>query len=76
MRVLPSIQIGVYFTEVNAGPSAKYVPRSIQIDLESGVLDKVRSVIWTHIDTHRITVVHMQFRSNLVPRVLCIGQTR
>ncbi|GJJ08733.1 Tubulin beta-2 chain [Clathrus columnatus] len=39
-------RIGVYFTEVNgglgSGPS-KYVPRSIQVDLEAGVLNKIRS---------------------------------
>ncbi|KAF8495326.1 beta-tubulin 2 [Gautieria morchelliformis] len=36
-------RIGVYFTEINAGPSPKYVPRSVQVDLESGVLNKIRS---------------------------------
>ncbi|KAF8574568.1 beta-tubulin [Ramaria rubella] len=36
-------RIGVYFTEINAGAVPKYVPRSVQIDLESGVLNKIRS---------------------------------
>jgi tubulin beta len=32
----------VYFDEINAsGTAPKYVPRSVQIDLESGVCDKV-----------------------------------
>ncbi|KAF8207024.1 beta-tubulin [Mycena galopus ATCC 62051] len=35
-------QIGVYFAEVN-GAQPKYVPRSLQIDLEAGVCDRVRS---------------------------------
>ncbi|KAJ7220228.1 beta-tubulin 2 [Mycena pura] len=35
--------IGVYFSEVNVGSQAKYVPRSLQIDLEAGVCDRVRS---------------------------------
>ena len=35
-------QVGVYFTEVeNAGGKTKYVPRSVQVDLESGVCDRV-----------------------------------
>ncbi|KAJ7672246.1 beta-tubulin 2 [Mycena polygramma] len=37
-------QVGVYFAEVNnAGSQPKYVPRSLQIDLEAGVCDRVRS---------------------------------
>ncbi|KAF7317160.1 Tubulin beta chain [Mycena chlorophos] len=35
--------IGVYFSEVTAGSTTKYVPRSLQLDLESGVCDRVRS---------------------------------
>ncbi|KAJ6468311.1 beta-tubulin 2 [Mycena sanguinolenta] len=35
-------RIGVYFAEVN-GSQPKYVPRSLQIDLEAGVCDHVRS---------------------------------
>ncbi|KAF8622856.1 hypothetical protein AX15_006700 [Amanita polypyramis BW_CC] len=34
---------GVYFTEVESGSATKYVPRSIQIDLEAGVCNKLRS---------------------------------
>ncbi|KAL5526930.1 TUBB2 [Sanghuangporus sanghuang] len=34
----------VYFTEVDAGGnSLRYVPRSVQIDLESGVINRIRS---------------------------------
>ncbi|KAJ7503558.1 beta-tubulin 2 tubb2 [Mycena galericulata] len=36
-------RIGVYFAEVNSGSQTKYVPRSLQIDLEAGVCDRVRS---------------------------------
>ncbi|KAJ6577536.1 beta-tubulin 2 tubb2 [Mycena capillaripes] len=36
-------RIGVYFAEVNVGSRPKYVPRSLQIDLEAGVCDRVRS---------------------------------
>ncbi|KAF9055203.1 beta-tubulin 2 tubb2 [Hymenopellis radicata] len=32
----------VYFTEIE-GPTVRYVPRSIQVDLEAGVVDKFRS---------------------------------
>ncbi|TFK73249.1 tubulin nucleotide-binding domain-like protein [Pluteus cervinus] len=37
-------RVGVYFTEVNSGPSgvAKYVPRSLQLDLESGVCNRIK----------------------------------
>jgi hypothetical protein len=34
-------QTGVYFTEVESTNGSKYVPRSIQVDLESGVCDRV-----------------------------------
>ncbi|KAF8636799.1 hypothetical protein AX17_003261 [Amanita inopinata Kibby_2008] len=34
---------GVYFTEVDNGSQSKYVPRSIQLDLESGVCNKLRN---------------------------------
>jgi len=34
---------GVYFTEVESTGVNKYVPRSIQVDLESGVCDRLRS---------------------------------
>ncbi|KAJ7082877.1 beta-tubulin 2 [Mycena belliarum] len=37
-------QVGVYFSEVNhAGSQPKYVPRSLQIDLEAGVCERVRN---------------------------------
>ncbi|KAJ7690050.1 beta-tubulin 2 [Mycena rosella] len=36
-------RIGVYFAEVNNGSQAKYVPRSLQLDLEAGVCERVRS---------------------------------
>lgn len=32
-----------YFSEINSGSTAKYVPRSVQIDLEAGVCDRLRS---------------------------------
>ncbi|RPD61039.1 beta-tubulin 2 [Lentinus tigrinus ALCF2SS1-7] len=35
-------RVGVYFTEVQ-GTQDKYVPRSVQIDLEEGVCDRIRS---------------------------------
>ncbi|KAH9902606.1 beta-tubulin 2 [Cubamyces lactineus] len=37
-------RVGVYFTEVElSGSPNKYVPRSVQIDLEEGVCDRIRS---------------------------------
>jgi len=36
-------QVETYFSEVNSGSTAKYVPRSVQIDLEAGVCDRLRS---------------------------------
>ncbi|KAH9953206.1 beta-tubulin 2 tubb2 [Lactifluus volemus] len=36
-------RVGTYFSEVNSGPTAKYVPRSVQIDLEAGVCDRIRT---------------------------------
>ncbi|KAI0076162.1 beta-tubulin [Panus rudis PR-1116 ss-1] len=37
-------RIGVFFSEVdNVGGATKYVPRSVQVDLESGVCDHIRS---------------------------------
>ena len=36
-----TLQVGVYFTEVDHGEKIKYVPRSVQIDLEDGVLNRV-----------------------------------
>ncbi|KIY65567.1 beta-tubulin 2 [Cylindrobasidium torrendii FP15055 ss-10] len=36
-------RVGVFFTEVDGGSAPRYVPRSIQVDLEQGVIDKVRS---------------------------------
>ncbi|KAJ7760644.1 beta-tubulin 2 [Mycena maculata] len=36
-------RIGVYFAEVNSASQTKYVPRSLQIDLEAGVCERVRS---------------------------------
>jgi Tubulin/FtsZ family, GTPase domain len=38
-----SVQVETYFSEVNSGSTAKYVPRSVQIDLEAGVCDRLRS---------------------------------
>ncbi|KAF7312026.1 Tubulin beta chain [Mycena indigotica] len=35
--------IGVYFSEVNSASATKYVPRSLQLDLEAGVCNAVRS---------------------------------
>ncbi|MCQ6264024.1 hypothetical protein MLD55_19075, partial [Alcanivorax sp. MM125-6] len=34
---------GVYFTEVEYGGTTRYVPRSVQVDLEAGVCDRLRS---------------------------------
>ncbi|KXN84868.1 Tubulin beta-2 chain, partial [Leucoagaricus sp. SymC.cos] len=34
---------GVYFTEVVHGSQARYVPRSVQVDLEAGVCNKIKS---------------------------------
>ncbi len=50
------VQVDTYFSEVNTGSTAKYVPRSVQIDLEAGVCDRVRvsfcvstvSLIWSN----------------------------
>ncbi|KAH8100780.1 beta-tubulin 2 [Cristinia sonorae] len=37
-------RVGVYFTEVeNNGKASKYVPRSVQIDLEDGVINQIRA---------------------------------
>ena len=36
-------QAETYFSEVNSGSTAKYVPRSVQIDLEAGVCERLRS---------------------------------
>ncbi len=37
------VQIETYFTEIDLpGESKKYVPRSIQVDLEEGVTNRVR----------------------------------
>ena len=42
-RMLTSlVKVETYFSEVNAGSVPKYVPRSVQIDLEAGVCDRVR----------------------------------
>ena len=38
------VKVETYFSEVNAGSVAKYVPRSVQIDLEAGVCDRVRTL--------------------------------
>lgn len=41
---LQLVRAGVFFTEVeNQGSETKYVPRSVQIDLEAGVCDRIRS---------------------------------
>ena len=37
-------QIGVYFHAIEDGGVTKHVPRSLQIDLESGVCDRVERV--------------------------------
>jgi len=36
-------RVETYFSEVNSGSTAKYVPRSVQIDLEAGVCERLRS---------------------------------
>jgi hypothetical protein len=37
------LQAGVYFDEITGGPggTTRYVPRSVQVDLEAGVCNKV-----------------------------------
>lgn len=35
-------KVGTYFTEVESSTGSKYVPRSVQIDLEAGVTNRVR----------------------------------
>lgn len=40
------MQVGVYFTEVDHGEKIKYVPRSVQIDLEDGVLNRVSLLLF------------------------------
>jgi tubulin beta len=37
------LQVETYFSEVESGSVSKYVPRSVQIDLEAGVCDRLRS---------------------------------
>lgn len=40
------LKVGVYFNEVeHSGKAMKYVPRSVQIDLEAGVCDRVCAII-------------------------------
>ncbi|KZP22673.1 tubulin-domain-containing protein [Athelia psychrophila] len=36
-------RVGTYFTEVGSKEQPKYVPRSVQIDLEAGVTNRIRS---------------------------------
>ncbi|KAM6489159.1 beta-tubulin 2 tubb2 [Amanita muscaria] len=36
-------RVGVYFTQVDLDSGPKFVPRSVQIDLEAGVCNKIRS---------------------------------
>lgn len=36
-------RVGTYFTEVESSTGSKYVPRSVQIDLEAGVTNRIRS---------------------------------
>ncbi|KIK28825.1 hypothetical protein PISMIDRAFT_27315 [Pisolithus microcarpus 441] len=40
---LQTERAGVYFTQVDSHGPTKYVPRSVQIDLESGVCDHIRA---------------------------------
>lgn len=35
----------MYFTEVEYAGKVRYVPRSVQVDLEASVCNKVRSVV-------------------------------
>lgn len=39
--LIPVVQAGVYFTPVDSNGPTKYVPRSVQIDLEVGVCNRV-----------------------------------
>ncbi|KIM84885.1 hypothetical protein PILCRDRAFT_96615 [Piloderma croceum F 1598] len=36
-------RVGTYFTEVKSSEGSKYVPRSVQVDLEAGVTNRIRS---------------------------------
>ncbi|KAJ7583604.1 beta-tubulin 2 [Mycena floridula] len=36
-------RMGVYFTEAGSGGEVKYVPRSVQVDLEPGVAQRIKS---------------------------------
>lgn len=47
------LQVGVYFTEVDHGEKIKYVPRSVQLDLEDGVLNRVSLLLKQVISTSR-----------------------
>lgn len=40
-ELIPIPQAGVYFTPVESSGPTKYVPRSVQVDLESGVCNRV-----------------------------------
>ena len=40
------MQVGVYFTEIeHSGMRTKYVPRSVQVDLEEGVCNRVSNSV-------------------------------
>lgn len=42
----PPIQAGVYFDEVVSGSKTRFVPRSVQVDLEPGVCNRVLFILW------------------------------
>jgi hypothetical protein len=41
VQLTAALQVGTYFTEVNSTEGSKYVPRSVQVDLEGGVTNRV-----------------------------------
>ena len=51
-------QLNVYFTEVeNEGEKTRYVPRSVQVDLEAGVCNHVRVLVVAS----SVTLTHRNF---------------
>ena len=53
------MQADTYFEEVTGGEGgSRYVPRSVQVDLETGVADRVRcaSLYWTVISLNAIQI--------------------
>ena len=49
-------KLNVYFTEVESNNVKKYVPRSVQVDLEVGVTNRVRLKNYTYISLLECTL--------------------